>query len=245
MMHFVHEFNQSFLTISEIQDSSTRCLFLIEASPIGRELFFTNQKNGINSSIRDLELADQYEKKNSYTLTSAEADLYRDRRFNLFKNQAQLNADNVEDDPIKAEKSQLVLDKLAKYGKRVVKLSRSKESTTLNNIFAEFDTPDNTTLLEEAGLTLLYTKLKDAQAQYETTDRAKVAEAVLKGEYVKTAVSAANIVYRLEALFSYIDALALDDFPTYESAIKGINEVIDSVMIPARARQSKKKNIEE
>lgn len=243
-MHFIHEFNQTSLEVSEIQDCTTRCLKLFETSPIGTGDFFVNQKNGIESSVRDIESAQRYEKKNSFTLTSGEADAYRDRRFNLFKSRAEVNADNVEDEPVQAEKAQQVLDKLAKYGKKVARLSRSKESAVLNAIFAEFDSPENTTLLEEAGLTLLYTKLKDAQAQYEATDRAKVEEAVSKGEYIKPAESAANITYRLEALFSYMDALALDDFPTYESTIMALNEVIDSVMIPARARKSKKKNSE-
>ncbi len=43
----------------------------------------------------------------------------------------------------------------------------------------------------------------------------KVDEAVAKGEYIKPSDSAEKVVYRLEVLLSYVDALAVDNGATY------------------------------
>ncbi len=240
MAKFINTLSESILTVAEIQDCSTRGIKVIANSSVGEVAVVKAQITGIDTATKNIEFAEQYEQKNSFTITSAEADKYRDRRYTLLMSRARVNAENIEDEPLVAEASQTVLTKLAKYGKKVVTQSRTKESATLNNIFAEFDTEESLALLETAGLSVLYTKLKESQVQYEETDRAKISEAVAKGDYIRPSESIATIVYRLEALFSYIDILAFDDYETHETTIRSLNEIIDSVMTPARARKSKK-----
>ncbi len=238
--HFVKPLYESILHISEIQDCAKRCQNLFLTSPLAIEPYVIAQSNGIDSANDDIINARQYEQKNSHTVTSADADTYRDRRYSIFYNQVESKTDLIDDDPKMAEAAIKLKAITLKHCKSLSKMNRVTESTALINLFAELALPENIDLVSKAGVAPYLSKLQEAQISYETVDVKKVNEAVSKGQYIKPAESADKIVYRLEALFTYLDTLTMDAHEAHKELVNSVNEIIDSVTIPARSRETRK-----
>ncbi len=238
--HFVKPLYESILHISEVQDCAKRCQNLFLTSPLAIEPYVIAQSNGIDSANDDIIGARQYEQKNSHTVTSADADTYRDRRYSIFFTQVDSKTDLIDDEPEMAEAAIKIKAIALKHCKGLSKMNRVTESTALTNLFAELTLPENNDLVDNADVARYLSKLQEAQISYETADAQKVNEAVSKGIYIKPTKSADKIVYRLEALFTYLDSLTMDAHETHKELVNSINEIIDSVTIPARARETRK-----
>ncbi len=241
MKIYVKPLVETILEIPEIQDCAVRSCVVFNNSPLIQSPFVQTMVSGISVEVDAISAAKQYDRVNSETITTTEADKKRDRRFIILKKQAIATEYLAEDEPEVAEAGEKVVTIIGKHNSQLQRLSRVKESAALVGLFAELDLPENTTLLETAGLTRAYTKLKEAQDLYIQAEEKKIIVAGEKGDYVSPSISASNIIYRLEALYTHLDGWALDQFNTHEDTVNAINEIIDSVMVPARTRQTRKK----
>ncbi len=203
MPQYVKPLVRTLLTTEEIQDCGIRCRDLYLNSPIATENRFLHaQATGITKADSAINEARMYEIKNSQTVTSKEADAYRDRRFSIFNSQVESKTDLIDDEPEMAQSSIVIKAVVAKHCKGLAKMDRVTESVSLKALFTELDLPVNSDHIANAEVERYYIKLKDSQVQYEAADVNKVNEAVAKGQYVKPADSADQILYRLDALFS-------------------------------------------
>lgn len=240
MAQYVKPLVRTLLSVEEIQDCGIRCRDLFLNSSLAAEPFLLAQTTAITEADSAINEARRYEKKNSETVTSKEADDYRDRRFSIFNSQVESKMDLLEDEPEMAQAAISIKAITEKHCNKLHKMDRVTETVSLKALFTELDISANYDLITNAEVERYYIKLKDAQAQYEAVDLKKINEAVAKGEYVKPVDSAEKILYRLDALFSYLDALYVDNQGQYGELADAVNKVIDSVVIPARARKSRK-----
>lgn len=242
---FVSPLLKTLLTVEETQDCGIRCRDLFLNSPLGSDPgFVQDQTTAITKADVEIKSARQYEKTNSHTVTSKEADAYRDRRYSIFNSQVVSKIDLIEDEPEMAESAIVIKSIMEKHCKGLANMNRVTETVNLKNLFAELDLTENMDHIANAEVERYYLKLKDAQTKYEESEFLKVQEAVQKGEYIKPDDSADKIHYRLEALFYYLDALVLDNPELYSDLVESVNKVIDSVVIPAKARRSRDKEDE-
>ncbi len=240
MKYYVKPLVETILEIPEIQDCAVRSCVIFNNSSMANIPYVKTMVTGINGEVDAISAARQYDRVNSETATTSEADSSRDRRFTIFKKQAIATEYLTEDEPEVADAGAKMVTIIGKHNSQLQRLSRAKQSAALMGLFTELDLPENQILLETAGLTRAYTKLKESQALYIQAEEKKITVAGEKGDYISPAISASNIIYRLEALYSHLDGWALDQFSKHEETVNAINEIIDSVMIPARARQTRK-----
>lgn len=243
---FVKPLLKTLLSVEEMQDCGIRCSDLFLTSPLGTAPgFVQNQTAGIAKADADISAARQYEKKNSFTGTSKEADNYRDRRYSILNSQVASKIKLDEDEPEMAAAARAIKFIMNKHCKGLANMDRVTETVNLKNLFAELDLPENSDHLENAEVTRYYLKLKEAQTSYDSVESQKLQEAIKKGEYIKPDESADKIHYRLEALFTYLDALVLDNPTEHSELLNSVNEVIDSVVIPAKARKTRNDSSDE
>ncbi len=236
MKHHVKPLVKTILETPEIQDCALRSCTILESSPEGATPFVKLMIEGISNDITAIKEAEHESHKSISTLSESKADTHRNRRFMVFKNQAMDVEYTADENSLIYDANAKVVAIMIKHNAELYKIGMEQKSVALKGLFSELDLPENQKLLEVAQLMSSYVKLKRAQAQFETIPDSKDNSEVLLEKPAETSEFEGDIIYRLNALYTHLDAWAVDQYEKHKETVRAINEVIDSVMVPARAR---------
>jgi hypothetical protein len=177
---------------------------------------------------------------NEYTSPLAQKDRVRDKRFVIMRDYiASFRADD--EDASVAEAYQKLWATIEKLGQTLYSYGYADESAALAALFKDYDTPAQTSRLEQLGATSRYQQLVAAENDFKATSVQKAEASVdINLPLVKTA--RAQIVAFLLPLLSYIDANAQLGLSVYAEVAAKIDEVIGEVVTTARARQTRETN---
>ncbi len=167
------------------------------------------------------------------------SDKKRDTLLRVIKRKLKSDIDLIEYDPEAAAGAKIV-KKLMRDNYVDLRAGYSEESAQINTLIANSKTSVYSDAILVTSAAVLFTKLEEEQTTFEDLvhQQAQANSEVPTGEVKK---HVANMVFRLEGILSYLERKAMSHVQ-YETAAANIQEMLNSIMAPARARATKKEN---
>jgi hypothetical protein len=142
----------------------------------------------------------------------------------------------------KAKAAGYIVEVYSRHGNSMHRLSNSEQSLRLNAMISELSQiPD---VVEAAGATAILKALVDSQKAYEAVHEQRTEERASK-EYPLLVEGREKLVYWLDAIYSYIDALMTNDPASHAALVKELQALLTEAMTAARMQQTRDENRQE
>ncbi|WP_282015562.1 DUF6261 family protein [Marinifilum flexuosum] len=213
----------------------------------GYELEPLNLKHPYDRVVAALTNLDEAMIKNSTAALTTEVvnkDIRRDDGFVALRNYLRACEKRLKPEWQKA--ARLVLNEIRVYGVNLHKESYSAESARLNNLLSDFENkPELKAAITLLLLTEWVAELKQAQAEFETAEKARI-DAKASTSEIKTDEACLELRKTLEFLFQFMELnYQMTPSEEYKQIMRKINEVIAEFMSAIKARKTRNEKEEE
>ncbi len=175
---------------------------------------------------------------NKFTGLVEVSDKKRDKLYRVIKRKLKNDIDLAEYDPAQAVTAEQLLKLIDENPVNLI-AGYAKENAQLNRLLDVFKKPENDTLVQGSSVSAQIAALIAEQQNLENlqADQNRLDTETLKGEVKK---NIAVMIFHLNGILSYLELRALSNGATYETSAARVEEIINAMMAPARARASKK-----
>ena len=185
----------------------------------------------------------KFSKSSLYTDQKAEADKQRDLRFRCVRDQ--LHGLMFSYDPERATSATQLYAMIEKVGTRLYDQGYKTESSLLEALFDEFDKPGAQVKLSTLNLMSDYQALKTSENEFLAVDSEFQEEKTsreINGEAASDIVD--EVVPELNKLVAYMQLYSELEAEMYAGAFNQMVTIINEVNATARARKTRKENVE-
>ncbi len=232
-------FSHSLLTNEELATFAIRVCAKVESN-LEDDEFLNTEANVIteeNSTVTELKARTN---SNEFTILLELSDKKRDKLYRVIKRKLKNDIDMLEYEPALADLAEKVISIIENNPVDLI-AGYSTESEQLNRLFDITKQPENAQTLQASSVASLFTTIEHEQREFERLQNEQdLLDTKTPNGEVKKHIAA--MVFHLKGILSYLELNALSKSTIYESTAAEVEEMINSIMAPARARATKKEN---
>jgi hypothetical protein len=176
------------------------------------------------------------DRASEFTLRLQTTDGERDTRFVGFRDFIAAQVNHPDETIARAA---ITIDAILETrGKRLYNYGYAEQSSQLNGLLNDLESPQAQQALETLNAAVWLTPLKEKQSEFESLYQQKIANAATSEAPLVTA-SKNKVIHYLNGLLFYIDFKAEKEPALFNPMIEKIDEVITDMMSVARARKTR------
>ncbi len=210
-----------------------------ETSSLSEEPFYITFNPSLKTTIDTIDEMNSREFKSIYTEKVRTEDIVRAK---LYRSAISLLEDDVKFADIDPEAAEIASTVLSVFGKYPVEVNGgyNDESIQLGSLFTGLDEISDTVTQSSAAKRI--TALRASQAKFDEYRATQLAEKVgtLRGK-MSTVLNA--LEFKIDGSLNYLEMQAMIHGGEYEAKAVVLEEMINRVMTPARARETRKSSI--
>ncbi len=236
-----NSFIHTILTNEELTVLATRIMTEVRNNLEG-DSFLEDQCTVAEKKVDQIGKLKGRSKKNTYTKLIRKDDKSRDAIYDAIIRTITNDIAMAEFEPEQAKKAIKIQD-ILDLNLVNTKAGYTAETAQMNTLIGAVKEPGNVPFITGSSVEVYFKRLESIQQHFEALqDQKNSLEAVALVGEVKTEVK--ELVYRLDALLSYLDVKARD-YDTFEEVAKKVGEIISEIVAVAKARETRKQSEKE
>lgn len=233
----IREILKSFFTSREVQSLAEKIHETVQPL-VASNPAITALATNLKTELDELKKARKNGTYNTQTELVVQADEARDLAFRAFWMYVEAAA--IRQNQVISQAAKALQKHVHKFSLQIPYLGYSAQTAELNLFFAEMEKA--TAYIDESGATEWYNELKDSQDAFVDVQGGKLDEEVEKSILEPTRIAKEKTLQQLIALTSTLNGLEMAGIEGVAPVNQKVDQLIEEVEIPARARKTRKSN---
>ena len=233
----IREISKSLFTSIEVQSLAEKILLAVQSLIASNPAIAALAAN-LDKAKKELKKARKNGALNTQTELVVEADESRDLAFRAFL--MYVKAAAIRQNEAISQAARALLKHIEKFDSKLYKLGYNAQSAELNLFIAEMEKANE--YVTGCGAAEWLSELKDSQDHFVDVQGGKVDEEVEKSLLLPTREAKENTLQQLIALTSTLNGLESANIEGVTAVNQKIDQIIEEVEIPARARSTRREN---